>query len=48
MVLRIFLIPKLVRKNSKAKEPGDIHLGKEKPVTKTNPMSSAQNTISLM
>lgn len=44
MVLRTFLMPKLVRRNSEANEPGCIHLGEEKPVTKTNPMSLAHNT----
>ena len=46
MVLRTFLMPKLVRRNSEANEPGYIHLGEEELVTKTNPMSLAHNTTS--
>ena len=40
-------MPKLVRKNNEANEPGGTQLGEEKPVTKTNPMSLAHNTTSL-
>lgn len=48
MALRTFLMPKLVRRNSEANEPGRIHLGEEEPrtVTKTNPMSLAHNATS--
>lgn len=46
MVLRIFLMLKLMRRNSEANEPGGTQLAEENSVT-VNPMSSAHNPTSL-